>query len=69
VPFLAAKGLAINILNFLNILTNDKYRHYGETDNTKHNLLYKPVTQAKQLSILERDYSKIKINESFSRTN
>jgi DNA (cytosine-5)-methyltransferase 1 len=53
VPFLAAKGLAVTILNFLNNINQTKYNQYGEIDSTKHSLLYKPTIQAEQLSVLE----------------
>lgn len=53
VPFLAAKGLALTILNFLNGFVNKKYMLNGETDGTKHCILYKPASKATQLSVLE----------------
>lgn len=53
VPYLAAKGLAHTILNFINSFAENKYIPNGETDRTEHNLLYRPVAQAKQLSVLE----------------
>jgi DNA (cytosine-5)-methyltransferase 1 len=53
VPYLAAKGLANSILNFLNHLTQTKYKINGEIDGSEHSLLYKSITQAEQLSVLE----------------
>lgn len=60
VPYLAAKGLAFNIVNFLNKL-KIKSIHYNETVNgAKHNKFYKPASKKDQLQLLEpkeqRDY-------------
>jgi DNA (cytosine-5)-methyltransferase 1 len=53
VPYLAAKGLAITILNFLNNTTKAKFKLNGESDGTKPSILYKPTVQAEQLSVFE----------------
>ncbi|MCG8500433.1 MAG: DNA cytosine methyltransferase, partial [Firmicutes bacterium] len=53
VPYLAAKGLAVTILNFFNEFVDNKYFLDGEVNGTKHSLIYKPITKAKQLSVLE----------------
>ena len=53
VPFLAAKGLALTILNFLNGFANIKYKINGENNSTKHSVIYKSTPKAKQLSLLE----------------
>lgn len=53
VPFLAAKGLALTILNFLNGFVEKKYVLDGETDSPEYRSLYKPAPKAKQLSVLE----------------
>lgn len=53
VPYLAATGLAVTILNFFNGFVDKKYKLNGEINGTKHSLIYKPVTKAKQLSVLE----------------
>jgi DNA (cytosine-5)-methyltransferase 1 len=53
VPFLAAKGLAFSILNFLNGLTNQKYKINGKANGTKSGFLYKPTPKAEQLSVFE----------------
>lgn len=53
VPFLAAKGLALTILNFLNGFVEKKYVLDGETDSPEYRSVYKPAPKAKQLSVLE----------------
>jgi site-specific DNA-cytosine methylase len=55
VPYLAAQGLAITILNFFNGFVDKKYKLNGEINGTKHSSIYKPATKAKQLSVLEPD--------------
>lgn len=61
VPYLAAKGLAVTILNFLNGFVSKKYKINGAANSTKHSLVYKSTPKAEQLSILEpkeqRSYS------------
>ena len=54
VPYLAAKGLALTILNFLGTI-DPAYKPYldGEIDSTEPGILYKSVAEAKQLSVLE----------------
>ena len=53
VPYLAAKGLAMTILNFFNEFVDIKYKINGETNSAKHSLIYKSTPEAKQLSVLE----------------
>jgi len=53
VPYLAAQGLAVTILNFFNGFVDKKYKLNGEINGAKHSLIYKPVAKAKQLSVLE----------------
>lgn len=53
VPYLAAQGLAVTILNFFNEFVDKKYKLDGEVNGTKHSLIYKPTAKAKQLSVLE----------------
>ncbi len=53
VPFLAARGLAITILNFFNEFVDKKYKINGEANSAKHSVIYKPTPKAKQLSVLE----------------
>jgi len=55
VPYLAAQGLAITILNFFNGFVDKKYKLNGEINGTEHSSIYKPATKAKQLSVLEPD--------------
>lgn len=54
VPFLAAKGLALTILNFLGSI-DPTYKTYldGEIDRSEPGSIYKSVAEAKQLSVLE----------------
>lgn len=56
VPFLAAKGLAITLLNFLGSI-DPTYKHYldGEIDRSEFGSIYKSVAEAKQLSVLESE--------------
>lgn len=54
VPFLAGKGLAEAILNFISqIDSNFKEKLDGEIDSTKSSSLYQPIAEAEQLSLLE----------------
>lgn len=53
VPFLAAQGLAVTILNFFNGFVNKKYNLNGEVNSSKSSRIYKPAPKAKQLSVLE----------------
>jgi DNA (cytosine-5)-methyltransferase 1 len=53
VPFVAAKGLAITILNFFNEFVDKEYKLNGEVNSTKPSLIYKPTPKAKQLSVFE----------------
>lgn len=53
VPFLAAKGLAFSILNFLNGFVDSKYQINGQADRSERSHLYQSAPQAKQLSVLE----------------
>lgn len=53
VPFLAANGIALTILKFFNGFISKKYELDGEINSAKHRILYKPTTEAKQLSVLE----------------
>lgn len=53
VPYAAANGLAITILNFFNGFVDTKYKLNGEINSAKHRLVYKSTPQAKQLSVLE----------------
>jgi DNA (cytosine-5)-methyltransferase 1 len=56
VPFLAGKGLAITLLNFISSLKPDfKDKLNGEINGTKSRSIYKPVTEKPQLSILESE--------------
>ncbi|WP_425638799.1 DNA cytosine methyltransferase [Algoriphagus yeomjeoni] len=54
VPFLAAKGLALTILNFLGTI-DPTYKPYldGEIDSSESGSLYKSIAEATQLSVLE----------------
>ncbi len=54
VPYLAGRGLAISLLNFISTLISDfKPLVNGEINSSKPSHLYKPVAQAEQLSVLE----------------
>lgn len=54
VPYLAGKGLAITILNFIASLVPDfKLKLDGEINGAKPHHIYKPVAQAEQLLVLE----------------
>jgi len=54
VPFLAAKGLAITILNFITSLVPDfKLKLNGKIDGAKSSRFYQPTAKATQLSVLE----------------
>lgn len=53
VPFLAAKGFAYAILNFLNSHTNLNFELNGEVNSTKHSVIYKSTPKAEQLSVFE----------------
>jgi len=54
VPFLAGKGLALSILNFISEFKPDLKSHLnGEVNGSKPRSIYKPVAEASQLSILE----------------
>lgn len=54
VPFLAGKGLALTILNFISTFIPDyKPLLNGEIDSSKPGQLYKPIAEAEQLSVLE----------------
>ena len=55
VPYLAGKGLALTILNFINSFAKIKIGYYGEIDSPKRSLIYKPITEAQQLSVLESE--------------
>lgn len=55
VPYLAAQGLAVTVLNFLNGFVDKKFKLNGEINSTKHSLIYKPTAKAKQLSVLESE--------------
>jgi len=51
VPYLAAQGLAVTILNFFNGFLGKKHYLNGEFNGTKHSIIYKPIAKAKQLSL------------------
>ncbi|MEX2514184.1 MAG: DNA cytosine methyltransferase [Cyclobacteriaceae bacterium] len=56
VPFLAGKGLAVTILNFVSSLIPDfKPMLNGEVNGSKPGSIYQPATEAKQLSVLESE--------------
>lgn len=55
VPYLAAQGLAVTILNFFNGFVVKKYKLNGEINGSKPSSIYKSATKAKQLSVLEPD--------------
>lgn len=59
VPFLAGKGLAISILNFIATIVPDfKPSLDGEIDSTKPSSIYQPTAQTEQLSVLEPEESR-----------
>lgn len=54
VPYLAGKGLAITLLNFIAYIVPDfKAKFNGEINGAKSSHIYKPVAQANQLLVLE----------------
>lgn len=54
VPYLAAKGLAFTLLNFISSLDpHFKDKLNGEIDGAKPRSIYKPIAEASQLSVLE----------------
>lgn len=62
VPYLAGKGLALTILNFINSFVNNKIECYGEIDGSKLSFIYKPVTKTQQLSVLEPQQQRVNSN-------
>lgn len=53
-PYLAGKGLAVTVLNFIASLVPDfKPKLHGEINGAKPSSLYQPATQADQLLVLE----------------
>lgn len=54
VPFLAAKGLGVTVLDFIQkFVSFKKYKSNGESYRTKFSILYKPTSKTEQLSVLE----------------
>ncbi len=54
VPYLAGKGLAITLLNFIASLVPDfKLKLNGEVNGAKPSSFYQPIAQATQLFVLE----------------
>ncbi len=53
VPFLAAQGLSLAILNFLDSFIVNKIDWYGQINRPKHRVVYKPTFEEKQLSVFE----------------
>jgi len=54
VPYLAGKGLAISLLNFIATMISDfKPLLNGEINSTKSSSIYQPIAQTEQLSVLE----------------
>lgn len=59
VPYLAGKGLAISLLNFIaSIVPDFKPLLHGELNSTKSGSIYKPTAQTEQLSVLEPEESR-----------
>ena len=59
VPYLAGKGLAISLLNFIaSIVPDFKPLLHGELNSTKSSSIYKPIAQTEQLSVLEPEESR-----------
>jgi len=61
VPYMAARGLASTLLNFVNGFVKFKLELNGEIISPEHSVIYRPITQANQLQLLEskeqRNYS------------
>ncbi len=56
VPYLAGKGLAISLLNFIATMIPDfKLMLHGEINSNKSCSIYKPIAETEQLSVLESE--------------
>lgn len=55
VPYLAGRGLAMTILNFINNLDSLKIEAYGTANRSELGGIYRPAAEAEQLSVLEPD--------------